>query len=486
MLWCLITEIGFMAHQLKPRFCLFQRVWDWLYLTPPSVEGHTSSSSAYLGALGFMKPLEKIVLHAIPLKSLLECLSKTRGPTLMEATMGRVPKKALLLAVTECMLYEEDPWSVGVGLVYKPHYVLTESFCSAYMHLNVWHAVASSEDSTDKLDSTRFILVSILEMSKVVPVTLLHPIFLEVSGKEVMEKTGEPLASLWFWGFMLHTVWSQPPGEEPVHQITFPHLRGDVTTPMLQYKQEKFPQSMWQGPKIAVPLRPPSSLHWNIESDLILTIMMDVNRRWLEAKRATQDPEQESAGAEESPRETPVPKEAPLVTAGISKAASPTETTHQGEKDLEAALGAIEHIHAFRLQVMNYMGSMKEIEQVAIRTLMAEFARLQTIVCEDVTKSLSALHLELEAFSEVLSADLLHVLNLLPGDPTFSRVRELIQKHYQSVSMKVNLPLLELEAAKEDLDRFLQECLHELGSDLRAREALDEITQALTSYHHKV
>ena len=138
--------------------------------------------------------------------------------------MGRVPEEALLLATTKRMLYEQDMPSVGVGLMYKPHYVSMESFCSAYMHLNVWHAAASSEDSTDKLDSTRFILVSISEMSGVVQVAQPHPIFLYVSGKEVVGKTGEPLAPLWFRGFRLHTVWNQPPGEEPVCQITFPRL----------------------------------------------------------------------------------------------------------------------------------------------------------------------------------------------------------------------------------------------------------------------
>ena len=255
---------------------------------------------------------------------------------------------------------------------------------------------------------------------------------------------------------------------------------------MLEYELEKFSQSMWQGPKIAISLRPPSSLHWNIESDLILTIMMDTNRWQLEAKRAAPNPERESAGAEESPREAPVPEGTPMATASSSSVASLTETTRQEEKDLEATLGAVKHIHALRLLMMNDIGSVKEIEQVAVHTLMVEFARLQTILCEDLTKSLSALCSELEASSEVLSADLLNVLNLRPGDPVFSRVRELIQRHHQSVSMKVNLPLLELEAAKEDLNRFLQECLHELGSDLRAREVLKEITQALTSYNHKV
>ena len=228
-----------------------------------------------------MQPLERIMLHAIPLKSLLEWLSKPRGSNLVEATAGVVPVKALVLAATKRMLYEEDPASVGVGLMYKPHYVLTESFCTAYMHLNVWHAAASSEDSTDMLDSSRFILVPISEMREVVPVAQLHPIFLDVGGKEVMEKTGEPLAPHWFWGFRLHTVWIRPPGTEPVHQITFLRLRGDATAPMLEYEPEKFPQSMWQGPKIAIPLRPPSSLHWNIESDFMLTLTMDTYRRRL-------------------------------------------------------------------------------------------------------------------------------------------------------------------------------------------------------------
>ena len=152
------------------------------------------------------------MLHAIPLKSLLEWLSKPRGPNLVEATTYRVPEKALILAVTKCMLYEEGPPSVGVGLVYKPHYISMESFCTAYMHLNVWHAVASSEDSTDKLDSAHFILVSISEMSSMVPDPQPHLVFLDVAGKEVMERTGEPLAPLWFRSFRLHTVWSRLPG----------------------------------------------------------------------------------------------------------------------------------------------------------------------------------------------------------------------------------------------------------------------------------
>ena len=255
---------------------------------------------------------------------------------------------------------------------------------------------------------------------------------------------------------------------------------------MLEYEPEKFPQSMRQGHKMSVNLRPPSSEHWNIESDLMLTLTMEMYKQRCEAKRAEQDPGWESAGAEASPKEMPVPEKTPQAVAGGSKAASPMETTHQGERDLETMLGIIEHIHALHLQIIHEMGGMREVEQVAVCTLMAEFARLQSILCEDLTKSLSALRSELEASSEVKSADILNILNLRPGDPAFSRVRELIQKHHQSVSMKVNLPLIELEVAKEDLERFLQGCLRELGSNPKARQVLEEISQILSSYDCKV
>ena len=281
-------------------------------------------------------------------------------------------------------------------------------------------------------------------------------------------------------------MWSQPPGGEPVHQITFPCFRGEATTPMLEYEPERLPQNMWLGPKMSITFRPPSSEHWNIESNLMLTVTMETYRQWPEAKRVEQDPERESAGAKASPTEVPILAKAPQAVASDSRAVSPTETACQGERDLEITLGIVERIHALRLQIMHKMGGVREVEQAAIRTRMVEFARLQTIMCEDLAKSLSALHLEMEASGEVLSADIINVLNLRPSDPAFSRVRELLQKHQKLISMKVNLPLIELEAAKEDLVRFLKEHLHELGSDQKAWEVLEEISQILSSYGRRV
>ena len=426
------------------------------------------------------------MLHAVPLQNLLDWLSKPKGPYLVEASVAAAHDKALVLAVTKQMLYGEETPLVGVGLVYKPHYISTEPFCTAYMHLHVWHAAGSSVESADKLSSSHLIFVNVSKMSNMIPVVAQHPVLLDVATKDTMMRTGEPMASLSFRGFRLHTMWTWQSGGELVCQVAFPHFLAEATTFMLEYEPEKFPQGLMQGPKMAINLRPPSGNHWNITLDLILSLTVDTFRWQSEAKCVEQDLEGESEGAEVSPKEAPAPRKAPKVVAGGSRAAFPTETTHQGERALETAREILEHIHTIRLQTMHEMGGMWELERTLVHTLMAEFVRLQLILGEDLTKSLSALCSELETSSEALSSDLISILNLHSDDPAFPRVMELIQKHQQSVSMKVNLPLMELGAAREDLEGFLQGCLWQLSSQTESWKMIEELSWTLSAHANRI
>ena len=154
----------------------------------------------------------------------------------MEASTAAAPDKALVLAVTKQMLYGEETPLVGVELMYKPHYISTEPFCTAYVHLRVWHAAGSSVESVDKLNLSHLIFVNVSKMSNVIPVATQHPVLLDT-----MMRTGEPMAPLSFRGFRLHTVWTQQSGGELVHQVAFPHFLGESTTSMLEYEPEKFP-----------------------------------------------------------------------------------------------------------------------------------------------------------------------------------------------------------------------------------------------------
>ena len=124
------------------------------------------------------------MLCTMPLQSLLDWLSKPKGPNLVEASVAAVPEKALVLAVTKKMLYVREPPLVGVGLMYKPHYVSTVPFSATCMQLNVWYSAGSDKESGDKLTALCLLFVSISEMSDVIPVAVQHPVLLDVTSKE--------------------------------------------------------------------------------------------------------------------------------------------------------------------------------------------------------------------------------------------------------------------------------------------------------------
>ena len=212
------------------------------------------------------------MLCTVPLQSLLDWLSKPKGPNLVEASAAAAPDKALALAVSKRMLYGDKPPLVGVGLVHKPHYIPTVPFSAAYMQWNVWHSAGSNEESEDKLSASHLLFVNISEMSDVIPVVVQHPILLDVASKEAMEDTDEPMSPLSFRGFRLHTIWTQQPGGESACHVTFPCFLGESSSSLLKYESEKFPQGLRQGQKIALNLKPPSKDHWNILYILIYSM----------------------------------------------------------------------------------------------------------------------------------------------------------------------------------------------------------------------
>ena len=224
------------------------------------------------------------MLCTVPLQSLLDWLFKPKGPTLVEASGIVAPYKALAIAVTKRMLYEEKPPLVGVGLVYMLHYIPTVPFSAAYMHLNVWHSAASNKESENRLDEPCLLFVNISEMSDVIPVAVRHPVLLDMTSKEAMGGTGEPVSPLSFQVFRLHTTWTQCPEGEWTHHISLPRFLGKGNSSLTDYKSEKFPQDLMQGQKIAIDLKPPTKDHWNIASDPILPWILEGSWQQQEAK----------------------------------------------------------------------------------------------------------------------------------------------------------------------------------------------------------
>ena len=280
----------------------------------------------------------------------------------MEASVAAAPEKTLVLVVTKNMLYAEEPPLVGVGLVYKLHYVSPVPFSAAYMQLNVWHSASSDKELEEKLTASHLLFVSISEMSNVIPVAVQHPILLDVASKEAMKDTGEPMSPLSFRGFRIHTIWTQQPRGGLARNVPFPHFLGESTSSLLKYKSEKFPQGLRQGQKRVLNLKSPSTDHWNIASDLVLSLALDEYRQRCEARQAVQGLEGGSERAKVFPTDTPTLAESPQPVAGSSGAALPIKTAHHGERVLETARKIQAHVHAIHLQAMHEMGSMWELD----------------------------------------------------------------------------------------------------------------------------
>ena len=185
-----------------------------------------------------------------------------------------------------------------------------------------------------------------------------------------------------------------------------------------------------------------------------------------------------------SPTETPAPAESPQPVVGSSGAALPIKTAHHGEQVLETAHEILAQVHAICLQAMHEIGSVQELDRTLAHMLMAEFTRLQLIIGGDLNKSLIAFCTDLEAFCEVLMSDFARTFH--PDDPVSCQVKAIIQKFQESTSVKMNLPLMELEAAREDMEGFLRNCIHEISSQSESQELIKELSRKLSAHASRV
>ena len=132
------------------------------------------------------------------------------------------------------------------------------------------------------------------------------------------------------------------------------------------------------------------------------------------------------------------------------------------------------------------MGSVWKLDRTLARTLLAESVRVQLIIGEDFTKSLIALCTDLEASCEVLLSDIVGTLDLHPDDPVSCQVKATLQKFQWATSLKVNLPLMELEADREDMEEFLWSHLSEISSQTESRELIEELSWKLLAHASRV
>ena len=184
--------------------------------------------------------------------------------------------------------------------------------------------------------------------------------------------------------------------------------------------------------------------------------------------------------------EVSAPRKSLQVEAEGSGEAPPGESVLPRQCVIETTQEILACVHALHLQTTHEMGSVRERDRTLAHALMAEFARLQLIVGQDLTKSLIALLINLEISSEALLSDVAKTLNLHPTDPASHRLKAILQGFQQATSLRVNLPLMELQAAREDMEGFLQRHLQEISSQAETQELVEGLTRKMSAHASRV
>ena len=259
--------------------------------------------TAFLGALGFTRPVEQLVLRSVPLPSLLFWLSRPKGSNLVEATLPAEEVRAtsacrsMAIAVSEEMLYKDRCPLVGVGLVYMPPYLPRVPFSVAYMNLCEWRD--AQEASENWLVGTRLVFIHASEASEFLPVAEGHPVLLDASATEVLGDIETSVSPLWLRGFQLHTVLTPLAEGSKARKIVSPRFQGGSSFALILYDEETVSPELGPQPPMEISLCAPSQDHWTIVLDTVFPSTIEEYRR-LREQAASKPTEAEALPSHDS------------------------------------------------------------------------------------------------------------------------------------------------------------------------------------------
>ena len=114
----------------------------------------------------------------------------------------------------------------------------------------------------------------------------------------------------------------------------------------------------------------------------------------------------------------------------------------------EIVRDTLDQVYALRLETLQEMGFIWEVDRALAKSIMAEFLRLQLIVGDDLNTSLQAMHADLEATTAELMRDLdIAAQNSTALPSKNPAIRVALHRFTDLVRLKVALPLAQVDVA---------------------------------------
>ena len=449
---------------------------DQLYRSPAKLKKHTDNSGSFFGALGFTSPVEQLALRAVPAESLLTWLTTPTGPHLVEAVLTSESYMALAILVTPEGLYDSYSPRVGLGLVYKAPYIKTASFSEAFFHLK-----STSDAEADKrITEPNLMFVGINEASKVIPLPYVQPLFLDVPTASDVMGSKKLLSPRAFRAFRLHRV-IYAEGSTVRTQVAYPRLGGETKSHLLNFQKQQLIPELREHSMVSAALAEADDGHWNVTNDPIYPTCLEVFRRRHES---SQDPQaNKSAKGSGTGGGSPTGVMTPLSTSSSLPLLTPALGAHEIREIIRETL---DQVYALHLKTLQEMGFIREVDRALAKSVMAEFLRLQLIVGDSLNTSLQAIHADLEATAADLVRDMdIAVQNSTALPSENPAIGAALHRFKGLVKLKLVLPLAQVDAAREDMERFLHHHLEELRSQTDMKNLMGNLSLRVAAHQSR-
>ena len=147
----------------------------------------------------------------------------------------------------------------------------------------------------------------------------------------------------------------------------------------------------------------------------------------------------------------------------------------------------LDQVHNLHLETVQEMGFIRAIDQALAKSLMVEFLRLKLITGDDLSTTLRTWCADMEAATEEFQRDLDSATQTSTALPSKNAAVEVVLHKYQEVAkLKLALPLTQLDAAQEEMEKFIQYRLKELQSQQEMKNLVMELSSRITDHRGKV
>ena len=176
-----------------------------------------------------------------------------------------------------------------------------------------------------------------------------------------------------------------------------------------------------------------------------------------------------------------------VMTPPCTPSSQPLFTPTLGAHEIRGIVrDTLDQVYALRLETLQEMGFIWEVDRALAKSIMAEFLRLQLIVGDDLNTSLWDMYADLEA----TVAELVRDLDIAAQNSTSLPSENLaigvaLHRFTNLVRLKLALPLAQVDAAREDMERFFHHRLEELHSQADTKNLINSLFERVSTHQSR-